>query len=308
MVELHKLIKALTAKFVAATSMKVLQPLTIENFYDIENILILNHSGQISYTQAGKQESIKPGELLFIPSRKLITITYGHTDAVDLAFDYFLENRWKYLQMIPQPTTPTPFDSLSYITFDVRVFETINLFTIIAPPALAIKDNDRLSYIAQSILAENEAQEVGKEQALTSNTQLLAIELLRHMYNKSWIADQLAMHYNYFKDTRLTNIIHYICEHLGEDLSNKKLAAIANTSEDYMGQYFKFIMGISPQEYVELQRMEQAIKLLRTTTTPINKISKEVGFKDTAYFCKRFKLRFGISAGKLRNSEAQLAI
>ncbi len=48
------------------------------------------------------------------------------------------------------------------------------------------------------------------------------------------------------------------------------------------------------------ERMEKAVELLRTTKKSIREIGREVGYKDTAYFCRRFKMMFGISAGKMR--------
>ena len=35
---------------------------------------------------------------------------------------------------------------------------------------------------------------------------------------------------------------------------------------------------------------------------------KEVGYKDTAYFCRRFKMMFGIPAGKMRRRESAMNI
>ena len=38
----------------------------------------------------------------------------------------------------------------------------------------------------------------------------------------------------------------------GKYLSNKVLANVANVSEDYVGQYFKMLTGINPQDYIDL--------------------------------------------------------
>ena len=92
----------------------------------------------------------------------------------------------------------------------------------------------------------------------------------------------------------------YIRDHLAGNLSNYTLATVAYVSEDYVGQYFKLLTGVTPQDYIAYQRMEQAVRLLRTTSQSIRDIGKAVGFKDTAYFCRRFKMMFGISAGKMR--------
>jgi len=49
--------------------------------------------------------------------------------------------------------------------------------------------------------------------------------------------------------------------------------------------------------------MEIAVNLLRTTKKSIRDIGNEIGYKDTAYFCRRFKMMFGIPAGKMRKRE-----
>ena len=73
-----------------------------------------------------------------------------------------------------------------------------------------------------------------------------------------------------------------------------------NISEDYVGQFFRNNIGFSPQDYIEHRRMEKAIKILREKTDAIKVISNDVGFKDTAYFCRRFKMMFGVQAGKMK--------
>jgi AraC-like DNA-binding protein len=131
----------------------------------------------------------------------------------------------------------------------------------------------------------------------------LAVELIRHIVKFNLFVEQFATNSTYFKDPRLIDIFTFIKEHLGEDLSNKILANVANVSEDYVGQYFKMLTGINPQDYIEYQRMEEAVNLLRTSKKSIREIGKEVGYKDTAYFCRRFKMMFGIPAGKMRRRE-----
>ena len=63
---------------------------------------------------------------------------------------------------------------------------------------------------------------------------------------------------------------------------------------------YKRQIGFSPQDYIEHKRMERAIELLREDENAVKVISNEVGYKDTAYFCRRFKLMFGVQAGKMR--------
>ena len=120
--------------------------------------------------------------------------------------------------------------------------------------------------------------------------------------------EQLVTNSTYFKDPRLIRIFTYIKENIGGDLSNKALAAVANVSEDYVGQYFKMLTGINPQDYIENERMKAAVDLLRTTKKSIRDIGKAVGYKDTAYFCRRYKMMYGIPAGKMRRRESLINV
>jgi|TARA_B110000977_G_scaffold30996_1_gene40925 AraC-like DNA-binding protein len=104
----------------------------------------------------------------------------------------------------------------------------------------------------------------------------------------------------------LIKIFESIKDNLEADLSNKQLAKVVGVSEDYVGQYFKMLTGINPQDYIEYQRMEKAVVLLRTTKKSIQDVGKNIGYKDTAYFCRRFKMMFGITARKMRNRELMI--
>ena len=139
-------------------------------------------------------------------------------------------------------------------------------------------------------------------------TDQLVVEIIRHILLNQLFVEQLATNSTYFKDPRLIDIFAYIKENLAGDLSNKKLANVANVSEDYVGQYFKMLTGINPQDYIEYQRMEMAVNLLRTSKKSIREIGHDVGYKDTAYFCRRFKMMFGIPAGKMRRRESLMNI
>ncbi|MBK6397769.1 MAG: helix-turn-helix domain-containing protein [Bacteroidetes bacterium] len=54
------------------------------------------------------------------------------------------------------------------------------------------------------------------------------------------------------------------------------------------------------QDYIENQRLEMAMHLLKTIPDNIQEIAHKVGFKDPAYFSRRFKLRYGINANSVR--------
>ena len=305
--EYDQIIESLAITFIKARHIQLLQSLTIENFHDVGNFLILLNSGKITCIQEDRRYTVAAGEILFIPGGQTITITYGEGNPVILNNNNLPSGRWQYFQAMQAPAFTAQFENFSYIAFDAKVFNTANFFAHLGIPAFVIKDNERLSTTLKNILIESSTEAVGGNRMLKVYTEELVIELIRHLIAKNLFIEKLAVHSNYSKDSRLISIFNYIQENLHGDLSNRVLATIAHIAEDYAGQYFKMRTGVNTQDYIEYQRMEQAVKLLRTTQKNIRSIAKSVGFRDTAYFCRRFKMRFGIPAGKMRSRETIMA-
>jgi AraC family transcriptional activator of mtrCDE len=166
-----------------------------------------------------------------------------------------------------------------------------------------IQKNDTIITILNQINDESSSLEVGNTRKINVLTELLIIEIIRYIINNQLFLEQFVTKSSYLKDPRLINIFGFIKENLEADLSNRQLAKVAGVSEDYVGQYFKLLTGINPQDYIEYQRMEKAVVLLRTTKQSIQTIGKNTGYRDTAYFCRRFKMMFGITAGQMRKRE-----
>ncbi len=306
MEDYNKIIESLGVKFLKARNIKVLKPLKLENFYDVENTIILLNKGQITFGE--NNEKLTSGEILFIPGGKMLSVTYGTESPVRLSHEAFLNNKDKYYE-VNKTTNPERIDTdnYTYITFEAKVFDSVNFFASLDIPPFIIK-SDKLNEIILELINEDLADIPGKARVIKNNTEKIVIEVIRYILDKRLFVEQLATNSTYFKDPRLINIFAYIKDELGGDLSNKVLASVANVSEDYVGQYFKMLTGINPQDYIEYQRMEKAVSLLRTTKKSIREIGREVGYKDTAYFCRRFKMMFGIPAGKMRRRESLMNV
>lgn len=93
---------------------------------------------------------------------------------------------------------------------------------------------------------------------------------------------------------------NYIQSHLNTDLSIDTLAANVYLSPGYLGYTFKKETGINLSNYIKEQRLEKAKELLLERNLKINQICEIVGFSHTAYFCKSFRERYGVSPGKYR--------
>lgn len=305
----NKLIESVSVRFLRGSNAKIEKPITVSDYTEIDNSIILLHHGSIKF--GDEQELVNEGEALFLPAGKKVKLTFGSsTKKFEINRENFLDNKKKYLQSLSfKEIKTTEEDCISIIGFESKVFDVVNFFTSLDIPPFIIRFNDDLSTIMENIMKEFEGGVlVGKERVLKTQSEMLVIELFRHILKNRLFLEELSTNSTYFKDPRLIDLFNFIKTNIGGDLSNKVLAKIANVSEDYVGQYFKMLTNVNPQDYIEYQRMEAAVELLRTSKKSIQTIGKEVGYKDTAYFCRRFKMMYGLPAGKMRRRESLINI
>ncbi len=306
MEDYNKIIESLGIKYNKSKNIKIIQPVSNDNFYDVENSVFLVHNGELRY--GAENKPVKKNEVLFVPGGKNLSISYGNTTNSKKTTEKYTTRKENYLQSIDYPEViNAKQETFSYITFEAKVFDSVNFFASLDIPSFIIKRKN-INSLIHTILKETESNAAGHERIVKANTENLVVELTRYIIDNQLFVEKLATNITYFKDPRLIDIFSYIKENLKGDLSNRVLSSVANVSEDYVGQYFKMLTGINPQDYIEYQRMEKAVTLLRTTKRSIREIGRDVGYKDTAYFCRRFKMMFGIPAGKMRRRESLMNI
>jgi AraC-like DNA-binding protein len=307
MEDYNKIIESLNVHYKKSNNIRITQPITIENYYDVENTVIRLNSGEIRFGK--EKELVKKGDILFIPGGKNVSVTFGTGHAISLSNDDFISRKENYFKSIRKESFEEEgIESFTYINFDAKVFDSVNFFASLDIPPFVISNHPNIKNAVSTIVEETGSNLAGHERIIKLITDYLVVEIIRHILKHQLFVEQLATNSTYFKDPRLIDIFAYIKENLDGDLSNKNLANVANVSEDYVGQYFKMLTGINPQDYIEYQRMERAVSLLRTSKKSIREIGTDVGYKDTAYFCRRFKMMFGIPAGKMRRRESLMNV
>jgi AraC family transcriptional regulator of arabinose operon len=90
-------------------------------------------------------------------------------------------------------------------------------------------------------------------------------------------------------DSRLILVLEQISARLAEPLSTAALARTAGLSESRLTHLFVAQLGTPPMRFVEQQRMRAAQQLLDLSATPVNAVSRAVGYEDPLYFSVRFK-------------------
>ena len=104
----------------------------------------------------------------------------------------------------------------------------------------------------------------------------------------------------------LDEIQSYIALHCHERLSLGSLASQIGFSSAYLCDLFSKKCGIQLFSFIKQVRLGKACHLLRTTSLPINEVSRQVGYEDNSHFCREFKHAKGITPNAYRQA-AELA-
>lgn len=89
--------------------------------------------------------------------------------------------------------------------------------------------------------------------------------------------------------------IVYVVANLSDNLTTRSVAKVLNLHPDYFAHLFSTEVGIPFIQYVNQQRIAQAMSLLENTNLPIQQIAITVGFNSVSYFSKQFRLIKGMT-------------
>ena len=101
-------------------------------------------------------------------------------------------------------------------------------------------------------------------------------------------------------DARLSRVTDYIRSTLHEAPDYQQLSRLANLSYCQLFRLFKRHLALSPQQYIEHQRVEYAKKLLGLSQLSIKEIALRIGFVNPLYFSRRFQKATGLSPSQYR--------
>lgn len=94
----------------------------------------------------------------------------------------------------------------------------------------------------------------------------------------------------------------YIHEHYAESVTRAGLARYLSMNEDYLTLCFRKELGMTPIEYLNRYRVNQAKALLTDGDKSITEIALAVGFSDSGYFSRVFRKKVGVSPEAFRRT------
>jgi AraC family transcriptional regulator of arabinose operon len=297
---LSKFIESLHVKFSSANFREIVKPFTVKSKVDICNTIVMVNRGHLRMNE--EPEFAPEGSFYFIPAGRKMTISHGLNPGTEFkSYSQILEiEDQEYLKAV---TSKDQLDNvkelLTFVRFDVELFDIIPFFSSLDLPIFHIAPNEELSFLLKRIAIEQESKRLGYNSIINNNMGELIIYICRYIESNPEFQSYLGK-LEFLADKRLVDIVKYVGDNLDKDLSNKTIAGIAFISEDYVGQFFKSLTKKNLQDYIENQRLEKAMQLLKTAPENIQEIAQKVGFKDPAYFSRRFKLRYGVNANSVR--------
>ena len=87
----------------------------------------------------------------------------------------------------------------------------------------------------------------------------------------------------------IRSALTYIYEHYTEPVSIQDLSAHCGISESHFRRLFKRVVGISPLEYIQHYRIQQACHLIYLNQEPINIIAQQTGYRSLSSFNRQFQ-------------------
>lgn len=105
--------------------------------------------------------------------------------------------------------------------------------------------------------------------------------------------------YSYYVGQTIT-LVQY---DLTADLRLKTIAEKLNVNPSYLSSLFHREYGCTLTEFINKQRIDQGIALLRLTSKPVQEIATECGIQDVNYFIKLFKKQTGFTPSRYREQQ-----
>jgi len=99
---------------------------------------------------------------------------------------------------------------------------------------------------------------------------------------------------------RARQVTEYIRVRLAERISVNELADIAGLSRSYFCRAFRTTFNVSPRQYIEARRIEQAQQMMLETDGSLLQIALACGFSEAAHFSKTFRSAMGLSPSRWR--------
>lgn len=225
--------------------------------------------------------------LYYVLSGQVSFTLNGHTHVCGAHTMFYLEHHEQATMANPDAQAPC---ALLYITFHLKPGLTLAPFGIPRP----LEDNEhKFLQLTQQLyrthLAEGPAYKIKEFYELSQLFYELLISKLRTGEGS-------------LVDRKLWRAVEYVKVNYRKSITIEELSQLVGYSTSHFRRLFVKTFGISPQEYILLAKIRHAKRLLVEQDYTVAEISDILGFCNTSYFCKLFKVKTGQSPRQYQKS------
>jgi AraC-like DNA-binding protein len=130
------------------------------------------------------------------------------------------------------------------------------------------------------------------------SAKIIAFIALVQRYNNVRKNTQLEDKFRGFNINRLESILKYLSTHFGPETNLQSVAKHFYLNSAYFSEYFKKNLGITFSEYMRGLRIDNAIKLMRTSKMKLTDIAFASGYASLSSFYEAFSKVTGVSPKK----------
>jgi AraC family transcriptional regulator of arabinose operon len=234
-------------------------------------LVILTIHGRGRFGYPGGEHHTEPGELILIKPRTFQDYGVEKThQAWDLAWAHFMP-RSHWLALMNWPA--------------------------VAPGLMSLRIADKtvMTHVTNALLEANDLA-----RSALPGREMFALNALERML--LWCDCVNPNSEQRLLDERVQRAMDFLCRNIGRRITLGDVAKVAHLSPSRLAHLFREQVGVTPQQYLENERLERAKQLLELTAYTVQQISAQVGFDNPFYFTRRFKKHTGHSPRDYRQT------
>lgn len=134
-----------------------------------------------------------------------------------------------------------------------------------------------------------------KQSVLHLQSTLESNGILLQLFSRFITSENTEASYRENQHKSMNKVFSYIDVHLAGGIHVKDLADIMCMSVDHFTRIFKLVNGMTPNQYIQLKRIERAQTLMLLSDMSVKEIAEEVGVPNLSQFSKLFRKHLGVS-------------
>ena len=202
----------------------------------------------------------------------------------------------------PEASFENPTQCLALAIDNKKILDTLNFLNDKYPKAghnnfwqldesnFYFENNEDISNVITKLISICQSTSVFKDTLADLSLQELLVKIVQSQTLKSISEGKSAT-----TNPILVNVIEVIKNNITKKIELGTIAKNAGLSTSSLYRLFKTEMGISPLEFIILEKIKLAKSYLSDKTIYIKNVSYEAGFEDSNYFIRLFKHYEGIT-------------